>query len=379
MNPIRILHLHSTFALGGKEARAVRLMNAYGAGATHVILSAMPDQMGARGAIDPGIIVDFPTDAPSLQGKPGPLRYWRLARYMAGFDLVLTYNWGAMDGVMARRLYAPVMRLPPIVHHEDGFNSDETQGQKPKRVWFRRLGLSAVAALVVPSRRLEAVADTVWRQPAARVRRIANGIAVGDYGGAAEPLPGFVRRPGEVVIGTIAGLRAVKDLPRLVRAVAALPDHVRLLIVGEGPERAAILAEAARAGMSDRVHLAGFHPRPAAVLGHFDIFALSSESEQFPISVLEAMAAGLPVASPDVGDVAAMVSMENRPFVTAGPEPQGLHDALARLVADDGLRAQLGGANRVVAVAEYGEAAMIEAYRTLYGSVAGKPILPVCT
>lgn len=370
MTALRILHLHSTFSLGGKEARAVRLMNAFGAGARHTILSAMPDQTGARAAIDPGIAAAFPQDAPSLQGKPGPRRYHRLARYMTGFDLVLTYNWGAMDAVMARRLYAPVMRLPPIVHHEDGFNADETDGQKAKRVWFRRLGLPAVAALVVPSRRLETIARDSWRRAPVR---IANGIAVRDYGGPAAPLPGFERRPGEIVVGTIAGLRAVKDLPRLVRAVAALPAHVRLLIVGEGPERAAVLAEAARTGVSDRVHLAGFHARPAAVLGHFDIFALSSRSEQFPISVLEAMAAGLPVAAPAVGDVAMMVAPANRPFVVDGPEA-ALPDALGILAGNAALRHALGHANRALALAEHDEAAMIAAYRHLYARVSGKAL-----
>ncbi|MFD1952081.1 glycosyltransferase [Sphingomonas arantia] len=372
MTVVRILHLHSTFSLGGKEARAVRLMNAFRDRATHTVLSAMPGEMGARSAIAPDIEVTFPTDAPSLQGKPGPARYLRLARYMAGYDLVLTYNWGAMDGVMARRMYAPVMRLPPIVHHEDGFNADETHGQKAKRVWFRRAGLPTVAALVVPSQRLERIAVDVWRQPAARVRRIANGIAVGEYGGAPEPLAGFERRPGDVVVGTIAGLRAVKDLPRLVRAVAALPGHVRLLIVGEGPERGAILAEAVRLGIGDRVHLAGFHSRPAAVLGHFDLFALSSESEQFPISVLEAMAAGLAVVAPAVGDVASMVSVPNRPYVVTEPNP-ALADALGGLVADEGLRREIGRANRAVAEKSFDENQMIAAYRALYGGAIGRP------
>ena len=74
---IRILHCHSTFSLGGKEARAVRLMNAFGDAAEHVVLSAMPDRLGAREAIDKRVTVEFPTDAPSLQGKPGPIRYWQ--------------------------------------------------------------------------------------------------------------------------------------------------------------------------------------------------------------------------------------------------------------------------------------------------------------
>jgi hypothetical protein len=118
--PVRILHAHSTFSLGGKEARAVRLMNAFGDAAEHVILSAMPDALGAREAIDPAIRVEFPKGAPPLHGKPSPWRYWRLAGYMAGFDLVLTYNWGAMDAVGARRMCAPLMALPPLIHHEDG-------------------------------------------------------------------------------------------------------------------------------------------------------------------------------------------------------------------------------------------------------------------
>src|SRR3546814_6450015 len=100
--PIRILHLHSSFSLGGKEARAVRLMNLMGDRAHHSILSAMPGALGARDAIDPAIIVDFPKDAPPLHGKPSLGRYRDLANYMTRFDLVLSHNWGAMDGEIGR-------------------------------------------------------------------------------------------------------------------------------------------------------------------------------------------------------------------------------------------------------------------------------------
>src|SRR3954471_11237771 len=97
MARLRLLHCHSTFSLGGKEARSVRLMNAFGDAAEHVVLSAMPDSLGAREAIDKRIEVAFPADAPSLTGRPGPLRLARLARYLRGFDLVLTYNWGGFE------------------------------------------------------------------------------------------------------------------------------------------------------------------------------------------------------------------------------------------------------------------------------------------
>src|SRR4051812_35233934 len=132
--PVRILHCHSTFSLGGKEARAVRLMNAFGDAATHIVLSAMPDQLGARAAIANGISVSFPGDAPSLTGRPSPLRLARLARYLRRFDLVLTYNWGGFDAVMARRWFGG----PPLVHHEDGFNEDEAERLNPQRHAYRR-------------------------------------------------------------------------------------------------------------------------------------------------------------------------------------------------------------------------------------------------
>ncbi len=374
--PVRILHLHSTFSLGGKEARAVRLMNAFGAAAEHVVLSAVPGALGARDAIDPGIVAAFPGDgaAPSLIGKPGPRRYWRLARYMAGFDLVLTYNWGAMDGVAARRLYAGAMRMPPLVHHEDGFNADELVRQKPARVTFRRMMLGAAYRTVVPSERLERIAQKVWKQPAPRVERIANGIALDRYAGLpdAEAIPGFRRAPGDIVVGTMAGLRGVKNLPRLVRAFARSGAAGRLVIVGEGPERDTILAAAQVAGVADRLLLPGFLPDAARYVGHFDIFALSSDSEQFPIAMIEAMAAGLPVVATDVGDVCAMVSPENRRFVVPVDDEAGFAVALGQLIASRDLRHRLGTTNRAVARERYGEDAMIAAYRALYGAALGR-------
>jgi hypothetical protein len=126
---VRILHAHSTFSLGGKEARAVQLMNAFGDAAEHVVLSGMPGEMSARAAIQPNIKVSFPNDAPSLTGRPGLHRLFRLSRYMRNFDLVLTYNWGAFDAVMARYLFGG----PPLVHHEDGFNQDEASELKTIR------------------------------------------------------------------------------------------------------------------------------------------------------------------------------------------------------------------------------------------------------
>lgn len=369
---MRILHAHSTFSLGGKEARAVRLMNAFGDAASHTILSGLPDQLSARQAIARGIKVDFPENAPSLTGRPGLTRLFRLARYMKGFDLVLTYNWGAFDAVMANYLF----RGPPLVHHEDGFNEDEAEQLKTRRNLYRRLGLSAAYRLVVPSERLERIARTAWAQPPERLARIPNGIPVRDFARSAsdDAIPGLKLRDGEIVIGTVAGLRAIKNLPRLVRAFAAMREtNARLVIVGEGAECERIASEARDQGVAGRVHLPGFLPDPAHYIGLFDIFALSSDSEQFPISLVEAMAADLPVVATAVGDIPVMVSTDNRPLIVERDDEAAFTAALDTLAQRPDLRRSMGRANRERAAAEYDEARMIERYARLYGEAIARP------
>jgi glycosyltransferase involved in cell wall biosynthesis len=371
--PVHILHLHSSFDLGGKEARAVRLMGAWGDRARHTIVSGVPGALGARDSIPKGVRYEIAQGDLPLTGRPSVKRYEAIAQYMRRFDLVLTYNWGAIDGVMARRVFAK--GAPPLVHHEDGFNEDEAGGLKIERNMYRRVALPAAHALAVPSEVLEAIALKAWKQPAARVHRIVNGIGTAHYFRDPEPkaIRGLVRKEGEVIIGAVAGLRAVKDLPALVRAAGGLSGKFRLVIVGEGPERATIEGAAMAMGLSDRLLMPGFVDRPYRYLRHFDLLALSSKSEQFPISVVEAMAAGLPIASLPVGDVRRMVAPENLPFIAEYPTEVRLRDVMQALINDPAARAAVGAANRAKAVAEYDEATMIARYKALYEQALGRP------
>lgn len=366
----RILHLHSTFAAGGKELRSVRLINAFGPKVSHAIVSAEPDRMEAAQHILRQIPVTYPRDFPELKGKPTPGRLQRLARAMQGYDLVLTYNWGAMNAVMAHTAFRDTFRLPALIHHEDGFNEDERKRLKPMRNWFRKIALGRTNGLVVPSETLEGIALQVWEQPIGRVKHIPNGIDTKAFAKRPKPdaLRGVVKRKGEFWVGTLAGLRPVKNLPRLVRAFRHLPEDWHLVIVGEGPERDAIRAEADEYNIGHRVHLPGFAPHPERYVGLFDIFALSSDSEQFPVSLVEAMAAGLPVVAPAVGDLAEMVSEANAPLIGPAGDESALAQGLAQLAGDPGLRDRLGQANREKARASYDEKPMIAAYRRLYSS-----------
>lgn len=369
----RILHLHSSFDPGGKEVRCARLINAVGREFDHAIVSGDPARRGAAALIGKGVNVSWPK-FPSLTGKPLPHRLKGLADAMAGYDLICTYNWGAIDAVMAHTLFADLCKLPPLIHHEDGFNEDEAGGLKKRRNMYRRIALGRAAALVVPSKNLERIALDTWQQPRGRVRLIPNGIDTLAFSRVPRPdaLPRLIKRKGELWVGTLAGLRKVKDLPLLVRAFAPLPEQWQLVIVGEGPEREAIAAEAERLGIADRVHLPGFAPDPSKVAGLFDIFALSSQSEQAPISLVEAMAAGLPVAAPRVGDVGAMVATDNGPMIVPPGDEGALAAALAALAADPALRQRLGDANRRKALEEFDVSKMVDRHRAIWRGLTAK-------
>ncbi len=366
MTPRRVLHAHSTFLPGGKELRTTDLMNAFGDAARHSILSAMPGQFGARVAIGKGIDVAFPEEAPALKGRPSIARYRALAAYMRQFDLVLTYNWGAMDMVAARRLFPK--GCPPLIHHEDGFNAEEADRLFLRRTLFRRAVLPTAAKLVVPSQALARIARQTWKVPDHQLVVIPNGVETARFAQSAAPvaIPGLIPQPEEVVVGTVAGLRAVKNIPLLVEAVAQLKGAVRLVVVGDGPERPAIEAAARQHGLGDRLLLPGHLPDPAQYIGLFDIFALSSDSEQAPIALIEAMAAARAVVATDVGDVRHMVAPENRGHIVPPRDARALARALADLVADPARRAALGAANQRTAQRDFDRGGMIRRYGKLY-------------
>jgi glycosyltransferase involved in cell wall biosynthesis len=368
--PPLFLHVFSTFNLGGPQARAIQLMKAWGAEYRHAIVSVGRGELAARRELDPSLAIDFP-EFPDLKAGALPSRLWAIARRLRELqpDLVLTYNWGAMEVVMSNRLLG---RLP-LVHHEDGFGPDETRAQLPRRVWFRRLALPGAAHLIVPSRTLERAARDIWRQPAQRLTYIPNGVDVAAFDVAPSPqaIPGLDRGDAVLQVGTVTGLRKEKNLPRLVRvfARAARGIDARLILVGAGPEADTVMAEARTQGVADRVHLPGFLAAPHRYVGLFDVFALTSDTEQFPISLIEAMAARLPAVCTAVGDVPEIVAPENLPFIAAAGDETLLAAALSRLLRDGELRRRVGAANRARVERDFSLRSMCERYHSLYEMV----------
>jgi glycosyltransferase involved in cell wall biosynthesis len=279
-------------------------------------------------------------------------------------DLLITYNWGSIEWAIANRL-SPVA---PHVHFEDGFGREEADGQFRRRIWCRHWALARCESVVVPSRLLENVARDIWRLPADIISYIPNGVDVERFSAPAPPAdPGVNRRPGELILGTLAPLRPEKNIGRLLRVFAEIDRSlpVRLVVAGDGVERGALERLADQLGIADRVTFTG-HVSPESVLGLLDIFAMSSDTEQMPVALLEAMAACLPVAAINVGDVKTMVSPENQDFIVERDDRAAFTAAIERLLREPQTRERLGRRNRERVLAEFSSQQMFDRYSELF-------------
>jgi glycosyltransferase involved in cell wall biosynthesis len=351
-----IIHVFPTFTVGGAQSRFAAIANHVGGGARHIVVS-LDGRLDARSKLDPALdvtLAPFPKAASAIGGMHVAWQFLRTTHA----HLLITSNWGAMDWVAANRLIG--LRH---VHTEDGFGPDELTRQLRRRVLARGIILRR-SLVVLPSQTLLRVARETWRLPKRRLRYIPNGVDLARFANAERAeIPGT-----GPVVGAVSVLRAEKNLARLLQAFATVRARMpaRLVIVGDGPERAALHALAAKLGIEDSVLFTGYSAQPERWLAAFDVFALASDTEQMPLSLLEAMAAGLPVAGTNVGDVAAMVAPENAPFIVPRDD-SALADAMFALMSDLARARPIGRANGTRAMTDFDQADMFRAWREVWG------------
>ena len=349
-----LLHVFPTFAVGGSQMRFAQLARLHGARYRHTViaLDGKKDMMARLQGLP---VTDYDLAFDKRKAMEAFLRFRATLRALQP-DMLFTYNWGAIEWALVNRLN----RVAPHIHVEDGFGPEEAKGQLARRIWTRRLALSGGnTSIVLPSRNLERIARETWKLPSRQVRFIPNGVDCARFA-----VSGRDNRRDTLVIGTVASLRREKNIGRLIQAFARLPDHTELLIVGGGAEREGLEQLSRELKTGARVRFAGQSDRPQDWYPRMDIFALSSDTEQMPLGVLEAMAAGLPVVATKVGDVAQMVSEENRDYVVAAEQ---FAAALARLAGDPAARRAMGRANEAKARENFDERVMAARYAELIG------------
>ena len=354
-----VVHVFPSFAVGGAQVRFAAIANHFATAFRHIVVSLDGD-LTCRERLLPGLDVRFPAIAATKNAMllnawhfRGLLRNWRP-------DVLVTCNWGAIEFALAN-----MPRLTRHLHVVDGFGPEERHRQIPRRVTVRRIALGRTP-VVLPSRNLVGIATNIWKLPVKVVRYVPNGIDLSRFA-----TDGSQRGAGEPVIGTVAALREEKNISRLLRAFAMLPSG-RLVIVGDGPQRPRLQALAAELGVAERVSFAGHQADTAPFYLRFDVFALSSDTEQMPLAVIEAMASGLPVVSTDVGDVRLMVAEENAPLITALDDAEFAR-ALAGATANIERGRHIGRANLTKARRDFDQGTMFASYGALWRGVDCSP------
>lgn len=198
-----------------------------------------------------------------------------------------------------------------------------------------------------------------------KVHTIRNGVDVELLGLAVEKRERARQRygfgPKDILIGQVANFRRNKNhlfLLNAFREVARQRSDTKLVFVGEGtadPDNSepAVMAYIRDHGLSDRVHLLGYQPDVTDLLGMMDVFCLVSYREGLPLSLLEAMAAGLPAVGTNIEGIRGVIQPEVNGLMVAPDDVPDLALALRRLVTDADLRRRMGAASRQIANEKY--------------------------
>ncbi len=357
--------LHS-LVVGGAEVLADRLARRLDG--RYRFVAACLDELGTLGQAlrDDGFTVEV------IGRRPGLDR--RCARRLAQFwrreqvDLIHAHQYTPFFySALARGL----RRGPPILFTEHGRHFPDVR--RRRHVLFNRLMLRRRDRVVgVGEAVRRALVENEGFSPR-RVEVVYNGIDLSAFDGRPEDRAAVRREmgvgPDELVILQVGRLDRLKDHATAIRTigrVAAERNDATLVLVGEGSEREKIEAEIDAQDVRPHVRLLGLRCDVARLLQVSDMFLLTSISEGIPVTLIEAMAARLPVVSTDVGGVAEMVVDGQTGLLAPAGDDEALAQAMLRLADKAELRHQMGSRGCDRAGELFSESQMQSAYATAY-------------
>jgi glycosyltransferase involved in cell wall biosynthesis len=265
------------------------------------------------------------------------------------------------------RLASILCRAAVVMHqHDDGFSYP----------WYQRV---ADAMLRPTCRKVIAVSDSVADAvvskmgfPRKHVEVLGNGIDLEKFNPEQHSRPSARAEigvgPDELVIGTVARLRAEKGIDRLIRALPLVLEKcpsAHLVLVGDGPDRDSLRKLAASFDVADRVTFLGQREDIPRMLAAMDVFVLASRSEGFGLSLVEAMAMGKAIVASDLPAVRSLIDGDTSGKLVDSGIPEALASAIVDIAQNPGLSESLGQAARERAKA-FGLGAHVEELQRIY-------------
>jgi len=351
--PLAIVHTESSTGWGGQEIRILAESRGFLDRGHRVTLLAPPDAPIVEQARRGGIPVE---PLPIARKRPGGVFALASALKRHAPDLVNTHSstdsW--LVAIACRLMRAP----PPIVR------TRHVSVPVPDNTASRWLYRQATARVITTGESLrEALVRDLGLDPA-RVESIPTGIDAGRYGkiGRAEARRALALPAEAPLVGIVATLRSWKGHRHLVDALPLLARRdAMLVIVGDGPQRAALERQVAAGALDARVRFAGQQDDVAPWLAALDAFALPSTAhEGVPQALLQAMHARVPCVTTAAGAIPEIARDGDTALVVAMGDPAALARALDRLLDDRALAAALAARALAHVVPRYGYATMID-------------------
>lgn len=352
----KVVHLVYSMGCGGLEKVIVNLINGSYKDVEHVIISLIPEF-----EMTTGIIPDV--DIFCLDKKPGKdlgchYRLYRLLKQISP-DAINTYNFGTIEYHVTAFLSGVKKR----VHSDHGHGGDAQNGLNKKNNVIRKIASYFINDYVVVSQDLMDWVTQVVKVKPQRLHLIQNGVEVPKkFVGVRESESGIK------TISTVGRLDPVKNQALLLKAFKRVLDNfptARLKIVGDGSEKEKLKMLAQDLSITDSVDFMGYREDVKEQLSTSDVFVLSSHYEAMPMTILEAMALGIPVVTTDVGGIRHFVDESYVNYTQANDEKMLAFSIERQISNPDEYREKLRRAHKLV-LENYSISAMSKRYLNLY-------------
>lgn len=366
-----IVHFVESAEFGGNEQSLLHILTFLDRTRWHPVLFHHPEpglQPLLVKARDLGVTL---RTIPRIEGKQAAVRIPQLVRELrrerpAVFHAHLNWPMACKFGLIA----AALARIPAVVATAQLFVEYQFP-LKPLVYLLQQVIATGVDRYIAVSEHVARRLDQTYGFSAPKVCVVHNGVSVTHFDSPSvntELRARFVGTTDRPVVLALARLDKQKGHCYLLEAATLVP-HAVFVLAGEGPERPALEAQARTLGVRDRVHFLGYRQDIPDLLAMCDLFVLPSLFEGFPLSILEAMAAGKPVVATAIGGTDEAVIHGETGLLVPPADPIALAQAIQAALSAPGFGKQLGAAGRARVRREFSAEGMVQRVSQIYDEI----------
>jgi glycosyltransferase involved in cell wall biosynthesis len=372
MNKIKVVHIVPMLSPGGAERVAVHIVRGLNRQRYEPIVVSFTERLGCDldSLLDEaGIAVRYLGKHPGFDYRVYPRLHPVLKYYQP--DIVHTH----LHVLRYALPFLVLLKRTSVLHTVHNLATREIE---PRARWIQRYALNHGVVPVAVAQEVAVSVECLYGIQQCRV--IPNGIPTSLYASPQTPRKKWRASAGfreeDVLFVCVARFAPQKNHALLLNAFAQGPasdPRAHLALVGEGVLQEGLEEQAKNLGLANRVHFLGLRSDIPDVLGATDVFVLSSDWEGNPLSVMEAMASGLPIVSTDAGGVPTLFESGKEGFIVARGDVQALGNSMAFLLRDRETRVSLGRAAARRAKQNFDVSTMVQAYEELYEKLVNLP------